>query len=280
VQRGYLDLKEITTIRVPKATLQKLRLLPGDILFNEGGDRDKLGRGWVWEGQVPDCIHQNHVFRARVRLDEYDPKFMSMYGNSLGRKWFEDHGKQTVNLASISLSTLKTLPVPLIPLYEQQKIVAAIEEQFSRVDAGAAALARARQNLKLMRDACYAEAVAGLSDNLIPRIRLGDVLREPLRNGHSAKADPNGTVPIITLGAVTLGDFGARNLKMTAADPRRVRGLWLQPGDLLIERSNTRELVGTACLYRGVSDFAVYPDLIIRARLDHRIMPEYAELAL
>ena len=165
VQRGYLDLQEVTTIRVPEATLQKLRLLPGDILFNEGGDRDKLGRGWVWEGQVPDCIHQNHVFRARIRPDEYDPKFISMYGNSLGRKWFEDHGKQTVNLASISLSTLKGLPVPQIPLYEQQKIVAAIEEQFSRLDAGVAALRRAAQTIKRMRDALFQLTIPQKSEN-------------------------------------------------------------------------------------------------------------------
>lgn len=47
VQRGYLDLSEITTIRVSPERASVLRLEPGDILFNEGGDRDKLGRGWV-----------------------------------------------------------------------------------------------------------------------------------------------------------------------------------------------------------------------------------------
>jgi type I restriction enzyme, S subunit len=166
VQRGYLDLQEVTTIRAPESTFQKLRLLPGDILFNEGGDRDKLGRGWVWEGQVPDCIHQNHVFRARIRPDKYDPKFISMYGNSLGRKWFEDNGKQTVNLASISLSTLKALPVPQIPFYTQQRIVAGIEEQFSRIDAGDMALSRARQGLRRMRASTIQAAVTG---NLAPQ---------------------------------------------------------------------------------------------------------------
>jgi len=50
VQRGYLELREVATIRVPPEKLRKLRLEPGDILFNEGGDRDKLGRGWVWNG--------------------------------------------------------------------------------------------------------------------------------------------------------------------------------------------------------------------------------------
>ena len=53
VQRGRLDLSKISTIRVPPAKAAALRLLPGDVLLNEGGDRDKLGRGWVWDARVP-----------------------------------------------------------------------------------------------------------------------------------------------------------------------------------------------------------------------------------
>jgi hypothetical protein len=67
VQRGYLDLSEVKTIEATEAEIRDLRLEIGDILFNEGGDRDKLGRGWVWAGELPECIHQNHVFRARLR---------------------------------------------------------------------------------------------------------------------------------------------------------------------------------------------------------------------
>ena len=111
--------------------------------------------------------------------------------------------------------------------------------------------------------------------------RLGDVLSEPLRNGHSAKASSDGRgVRAITLTAVTYGDFSERNTKVTCAEPDRVRDLWLQPGDILIERSNTPELVGTARLYRGPRDFAIFPDLVIRARVDGRVLPEFVELAL
>ena len=77
VQRGHLDLREITSIRVSPRKAEILRLLPGDVLLNEGGDRDKLGRGWVWEGQVESCIHQNHVFRARIRNGRIDPYLLS-----------------------------------------------------------------------------------------------------------------------------------------------------------------------------------------------------------
>src|SRR5688500_7181021 len=52
VQRGYLDLSEVKTIAAAEQEVRNLLLRPGDILFTEGGDRDKLGRGWIWNGEI------------------------------------------------------------------------------------------------------------------------------------------------------------------------------------------------------------------------------------
>lgn len=109
---------------------------------------------------------------------------------------------------------------------------------------------------------------------------LDALLREPLRNGHSAKASRTGRVRILTLTAVTQGDFSDRNTKVTSADSDRVSDLWLKNGDILIERSNTPELVGTAVMYRGPDDFAIFPDLVIRARLGPGINGRYIEAVL
>jgi type I restriction enzyme S subunit len=125
VQRGWLDLSEMAIIKAPPSKVAALRLRVGDVLFNEGGDRDKLGRGWVWEGQLDPCIHQNHVLRARLTNAEFDPWFIAIWGNGpFGRVWFEENGSQTTNLASVSLSTLRRFPVPAIPIVDQHKIAA------------------------------------------------------------------------------------------------------------------------------------------------------------
>jgi type I restriction enzyme S subunit len=131
VQRGYLDLADVARIRVSASKSAALALEPGDVLFNEGGDRDKLGRGWVWEGQLPQCIHQNHVFRARLIADSVRPRLVSWWANSAARFWFETHGRQTTNLASISLSTLKALPVPVPPPAEQRALEREIDRRLS-----------------------------------------------------------------------------------------------------------------------------------------------------
>jgi type I restriction enzyme S subunit len=134
VQRGYLDLSEIKAIEAPEDKIQELLLKPGDVLFNEGGDRDKLGRGWVWQGELLECIHQNHVFRARLIDCGIQAKFVSWYGNTFGQQYFLEQGKQTTNLASINLSKLSALPVPLPPADEQKRITAEVERKLSMVD--------------------------------------------------------------------------------------------------------------------------------------------------
>lgn len=134
VQRGYLDLSKVKTILATERDIAELTLQAGDVLFNEGGDRDKLGRGWVWRDEVKNCIHQNHVFRMRPVLAEVLPELVSHHGNTFGKTWFQSAGKQTTNLASINMTMLRMFPVPLAPVDEQKEILIQLELQLEALD--------------------------------------------------------------------------------------------------------------------------------------------------
>jgi len=195
VQRGYLDLSVVTTIRVPTTTVGKLRLEPGDILFNEGGDRDKLGRGWIWEAKIKDCIHQNHVFRARLLTDKFDPKFVSMHGNTFGRMWFEKMGKQTTNLASLNLTTLKSFPVPNLPIERQREIVAEVERRLSLIDSLQSATDDSLARCNSLRSAILAAAFSGM---LVPQDSTDESASALLERIAAERAPSNGQNPART----------------------------------------------------------------------------------
>lgn len=161
VQRGRLNLNDVVTIRVAPAKARTLRLEKGDVLLNEGGDRDKLARGWVWENQLEECIHQNHVFRARVREPRLDPYFLSMTANTIGGRWAERNGKQSVNLASISLSMIRKMPVIVPAAGEAERIVTVIRAKQSECDRLATALVRARSRGANLRRSLLTAAFCG-----------------------------------------------------------------------------------------------------------------------
>ena len=117
VQDGYLNLSEIKEIEVLPTDIAKYRLLDGDILLTEGGDPDKLGRGTVWRTHIEDCIHQNHIFRVRIKTDNLLPDFLSvLIGSERGKRYFLRAAKQTTGIASINSTQLKNFPL-LIPPY-------------------------------------------------------------------------------------------------------------------------------------------------------------------
>ena len=127
VKDGYLDLSEVKTMSVSEREIVRYRLNDGDVLFTEGGDADKLGRGTVWQGEIPLCLHQNHIFAVRPREEECRSEFLAAFATSgAGKRYFLGAAKQTTNLASINSTQLKLMPLPLPSMPEQTRIVEAL----------------------------------------------------------------------------------------------------------------------------------------------------------
>ena len=105
VQDGYLDLEDVSTIEIPFTDLPRYELRAGDVLMNEGGDFDKLGRGHIWDGSIQPCIHQNHVFAGRPF--GISPEWLNaVTGSAYAQFYFMSRSKQSTNLASISSTNI------------------------------------------------------------------------------------------------------------------------------------------------------------------------------
>lgn len=137
VQRGRLVLDEIKTINVPDVDMPALRLAKGDILFVEGnGSRMELGRVALWGGEIEDCVHQNHIIKARPDQSKLLPEFaMAWFNCDAGREHFFKAGKTTSGLGTINSTVVKTAPVPLPKLEHQRQILEEVKANAERVDA-------------------------------------------------------------------------------------------------------------------------------------------------
>lgn len=143
VQDGYLDLMEVKTVRVLPEEVERFRLRRGDVLLNEGGDSDKLGRGTVWEDQIPLCLHQNHVFRVRCNTHMLNCYFLAaVSASAIGKGYFLRSSKQSTNLASINSSQLNAFEIPLPNLAEQEAVVRVLQDQETQLLAETKTLAK------------------------------------------------------------------------------------------------------------------------------------------
>lgn len=274
VQWGRIDTSDLLTMDIEPEELARFTVSKGDLVICEGGE---IGRCAIWNAD-DSIAYQKALHRVRplLALDAKYLRYYLEYAASAGKLARFATGSTIKHLPQ---QRLREIPVPLPPRAEQQRIVEALEEQLSRLDAAVGSLNAGQRRARGLSSATLAAVLGKIGS--VPTKRLGDLLREPLRNGHSAKAttDLSG-IRTLNLTAVTQGDFSDANTKLTVADPHRVRDLWLTRSDILVQRSNTPDLVGTTAMYEGPDGWAIFPDLLIRVRVNDEVLPEFVTLVL
>ncbi len=165
VQDGYLDLERITDVEVPLDGVSRHELRPGDVLMTEGGDFDKLGRGYIWEGQISGCLHQNHIFAVRPRHVVLEPRFLtSLMTSAHGKYYFTTTSQKSTNLASTNSTKLGDFPFALPALHAQQDILAFLERETAAIDSLITKVQDAIDKLREYRTALISAAVTGKID--------------------------------------------------------------------------------------------------------------------
>lgn len=160
VQAGRLDLSEMKMIEVLPKEVAHLALQHGDVMLTEGGDFDKLGRGALWEHDIQNCIHQNHVFRVRLNQALARPEFFVIYLQaSKAREYFLRSAKRTTNLASINMTQLRALPVVLPPMDLQAKFVESFEATRSIQSQQSTAAAKAQATFDALLARCFDQGI-------------------------------------------------------------------------------------------------------------------------
>ncbi|QDV85390.1 restriction endonuclease subunit S [Stieleria magnilauensis] len=134
VHRGRLELSEIKEIGLSERELERTRLFVDDVLLVEGhGNINELGRAALWNSEVQECVHQNHIIRVRCG-DRIEPTYLCSFINSIvGRHYFSVAGNTTSGLNTISTGVVGKLPVPIPPL-DRQETFAGIVKTIRELD--------------------------------------------------------------------------------------------------------------------------------------------------
>ena len=184
---------------------------------------------------------------------------------------------------NIGQGILKEWPIPVAPLAEQERIVAAIEEQFSRLDAGVAALRRARRNLQRARAAALEQLTWADMDGSRQALALGSLI-EDVRTGLDRGRVRQRTQPpgygYVKMADVRDGIVDLSTISYVDASPDEVAVGELRDGDILFNNRNSRELVGKSGLVVSPPTGTLYNNNLVRLRTGKAILPKFMALQL
>jgi len=161
VRWGSFDLTDIASMDIRPDELERVLARPGEVVACEGGEP---GRAAVWRGPEPIALQKAlHRIRPSEGVGAHYLALLLRHYSTSGALAARFTGTTIKHLPQ---EKLRLVEVPLAPRAEQERIVAAIEEAFSKLTAGEAGLRAVRQRCKRMRDAVLAAAVSG---RLVPQ---------------------------------------------------------------------------------------------------------------
>ncbi|MET7616710.1 restriction endonuclease subunit S [Streptomyces sp. NPDC005408] len=174
----------------------------------------------------------------------------------------------------LGLNEIRRIPVPVPPLEEQRRIVAALEERLSRLEAADGTL-----QISARRIERYLQAVLHKMTSSHDAVQLGDVLASGLTNGRSVPTRAGG-FPVLRLTALSDTYVDLKQCKEGDWEESEAESFLVKQGDFLIARGNgSVSLVGRGSLVVDVPTPVAYPDTIIRARPDiKKILPGYLRI--
>lgn len=227
---------------------------------------------YIWDG--PEAVLNQHIFKVESFIDK---RFhYHLVRERIGELERHAHGSGMVH---VTKGIFDETPVAVPETIDVQRLVADMIDQADALrDSSAAHLANARRAVGQFRQAILAAAfrqALARTETESP-VSLATILREPLKNGYSARPVNHETQSrVLTLTATTSGNFDGRHFKYTDEVFEADSPFWLRPGDILIQRGNTAEYVGVPALYEGMSGEYIYPDLMIRVRVREGVDPRF-----
>lgn len=264
-----IDLADVKEMNFDDADFEKYRLRAGDLLLNEAsGSPNEVGKPAIWRGEIDGCCFQNTLLRLQTH--ELDRGYVYWYCQLSARSSrFGDAGRG-VNIRHLGKQGLARFPIPIAPGAEQKRVVAAIEEHSSRLDAAEATLRQSLRRLDTLRSSILTDAFhthrelpEGWQRMTISQVADVQLGRQRSPQHHSGEQmRPYLRAANVSWDGLALDDVKTMNFDDTDFEKYR-----LKSGDLLLnEASGSPNEVGKPAIWDGQIEDCCFQNTLLRLR--------------
>lgn len=250
------------SVRMPRHQLAKA----GQVILSEiWGKKGAIG---IVPEEGSGALVTSHFYLFDIVPGRVDPGYLKwILRSNLLEDQLAGEARGTTGYAAVRPHHLLAARIPLPSLSEQRRIAARIEELAAKIEEARLLRRQARNSTDaLIRSAISAIFRKGIERGWL-RGRLGDYLRDA-RYGTSEKPTdlPSG-VSILRMGNIQNGRLDLRALKYLDLSRQERAILQLAKGDILVNRTNSAELVGKCAVFELEGEYA-FASYLIRLRLD------------
>ena len=230
------------------------------------------GKAWV----------NNHAHILRSLFGDTGNRYLLHYLNSFN---YAGYVNGTTRL-KLTQASMDTIPIPLPPLAEQQRIVDRIESLFAKLDEAkekAQAVVDSFETRKaaILHKAFTGELTAKWREEHGVRMesweyKTFEAIVENMQNGLAKRKGISGT-PYVVLRLANLTDcgFNTDDLREILLDEKEQANYELRPNDVIMIRVNgSKDNVGKQYLITNQHHWA-FCDHIIRIQYSNRLLPQY-----
>jgi len=276
IRERYLDLSNVLYIKNLKPEIiAKNKISEGDILLvASNGNRDFVGRSCKIDKKI-EFIYASFLMSISKIFDEVEPDFLLYYLNSpQGWNHIRNSTSTGVGINNLKISELRKMPVFFPNKKLQQKIIEKLNNIFDELDnKKKEILELQKKKIKFIEyflknvNGYYFESL--LKKEKIVKIKLNEVILN-IKLGSNEKAISNGKgVPVLRMPNIQEGKIDYSNLKYTEFSKKDEERYLLRKNDVLVNRTNSPELVGKSAVFEKNEKFA-FASYIIRLRVDEK----------
>src|SRR3990172_7412683 len=160
-----------------------------------------------------------------------------------------------------------TIEIPLPPLDEQRRIVARIEELAAKIEEARGLRRQAVEEAEALIASEISRIFSEGEENGWIEVTLGNYVVDDSYGTSEKTTDDSSGTPILRMGNIQNGRLDLRDLKYLHLREKERARLLLARGDILVNRTNSAELVGKCAVFDLDGEFS-FASYLIRLRLD------------